>query len=81
MKTTLEIILITYNRKSHLRETLNWLFAENSPVKDLDITILNNKSTDGTTELIEEYKKTLSEHKTYNSYQKYRRQCKYCTGF
>ena len=57
MKTTLEIILITYNRKSHLRETLNWLFAENSPVKDLDITILNNKSTDGTTELIEEYKK------------------------
>lgn len=52
----LEIILITYNRKSYLQKTFNQIFAENSPIKDFPITILNNKSTDGTNELIEEYK-------------------------
>lgn len=57
MKDKLEIILITYNRKQYLEETLNQLFAENSPVKDFSITVLNNASTDGTTKLLEEYSK------------------------
>ena len=52
----LEIILVTFNRKEHLQNTFDQIFADNSPIKDLDITILDNKSTDGTSELIEEYK-------------------------
>lgn len=55
IKDKLDIVLITYNRKSYLEETLNQLLDENSPVKDFDITVLNNASTDGTTELLNEY--------------------------
>lgn len=51
----LEIILITYNRKTYLKKTLEQIFAENSPLKNLQITILDNKSTDGSSELIEKY--------------------------
>lgn len=53
----LEIILITYNRKQYLENTLKQILAPNSPLANLDITILNNKSTDGTFELVEEYSK------------------------
>lgn len=55
LKEKLEVILITYNRKKHLKRTLEQIFADNSPIKDLNITILDNKSTDGSTELIDEY--------------------------
>lgn len=51
----LEVVLITYNRKSFLENTLSKIFAENSPIKDLQITVLDNKSDDGSSELIEEY--------------------------
>lgn len=54
MKNTLEIILITYNRKSFLQKTFRQLLAESSPVKDLDITVLDNCSTDGTSEYLKE---------------------------
>lgn len=60
LKEKLEIILITYNRKKPLQKTLEQLFAEDSPVKDLDITILDNHSTDGTTELVKSF---ANEHK------------------
>lgn len=53
----LEIILITYNRKEQLQNTFNQIFADNSPIKNLPITILDNKSTDGSSELIEKYQK------------------------
>ncbi|XVJ50980.1 MAG: glycosyltransferase family 2 protein [Vampirovibrio sp.] len=52
---SLDIILITYNRKEHLQATLESLFAEDSPVRSLPLTILNNASTDGSTELINDY--------------------------
>ena len=52
----LEIILVTYNRKGHLESTFKQIFAQDSPIKNLPITVLNNKSTDGTSELIEYYK-------------------------
>ncbi len=55
LKDKLEIFLITFNRKNDLENTLRELFAEDSPVRNLDITILNNHSTDGTTELVDEY--------------------------
>ncbi len=51
----LEIILITYNRKKHLQNTFNQIFAQESPIKDFPITILDNASTDGTSELIKTY--------------------------
>jgi len=55
LEETLEIFLITYNRKKHLQKTFDQIFAENSPIKDLQITIIDNNSTDGTFELIQEY--------------------------
>ena len=56
LKNTLEIILVTYNRKKHLKHTLDMLLDEKSPVRNLDFTILDNASTDGSGELIESYK-------------------------
>lgn len=56
LEDKLEIFIITYNRKDNLAETFNQIFDYNSPIKDFPITILDNKSNDGTAELIEEYK-------------------------
>lgn len=55
LKERLEIILVTYNRKIFLKKTLEKLFSESSPVKNLSITVLDNASDDGTGELIDEY--------------------------
>lgn len=55
LKDRLDIVLVTYNRKDFLAKTLEQIFSDNSPIKNLDITILNNNSTDGSTELINEY--------------------------
>lgn len=55
LKDKLQIFLITYNRKNLLKNTFNQIFAENSPIRNFDITILDNASTDGTSELIEDY--------------------------
>lgn len=57
IKDRLKIILITYNRCDALKDTLEQIMAEDSPIKDFDITILNNVSTDGTDDLIYEYQK------------------------
>ena len=51
----LEIIIITYNRKKELAQTLDSLLAKLSPVRELRITILDNASTDGTAEICAEY--------------------------
>lgn len=51
----LEIIIPTYNRRDFLKRTLEQLLAENSPVRGCAITLLDNHSTDGTAELIEQY--------------------------
>ena len=51
----LEIIIPTYNRKPHLQRTLTQLTAPESPVRKLSITVLDNSSTDGTSDLIEEF--------------------------
>lgn len=55
IKNKLQIYLITYNRKQKLQKTFEQIFAEDSPIKNFDITILDNASTDGSSELIEEY--------------------------
>lgn len=55
LKIKLQIYLITYNRLEHLKRTFNQILSENSPIKDFDITILDNASNDGTSEYIDEY--------------------------
>ena len=40
----LDIVLITYNRKESLKNTLEQISTENSPIKNFKITILNNNS-------------------------------------
>jgi glycosyltransferase involved in cell wall biosynthesis len=60
LKDILEIFLITYSRKTYLQRTFNQIFADSSPIRDFDITILNNNSNDGTTELVEKYKEKFN---------------------
>lgn len=55
MKNTLELFLITYNRKEKCHLTLQTLLAEDSPVRDLPLTILDNASTDGTSEMLVDF--------------------------
>lgn len=59
LKDKLQICIITYNRKKYIQRTLDQLLAENSPIRDYDIIVLDNASTDGTSELIEEYCKSF----------------------
>ena len=55
LREKLDICLITYNRMELLKQTLEQIVADNSPMRDFEITVLDNSSTDGTTELIDEY--------------------------
>lgn len=57
LKDLLEIIIITYNREKYIERTLAQLFADDSPIKNFDITIFDNKSTDRTPVIIAEYQK------------------------
>ena len=54
-KDKLQIILITYNREQFLSKTLSSLFSDTSPVKNYDITVLDNHSTDDTRSLVEKH--------------------------
>lgn len=54
-KINLELFLVTYNRKDFLQKTLQAVLGENSPVKNFPLTVLDNCSTDGTSELIDTY--------------------------
>lgn len=53
LKDKLEIFIITYNRKKYLEHTLQQVYSKKSPIRDFQITILDNKSSDGTSELID----------------------------
>ena len=48
LKDNIDIFLITYNRVEKLERTLGRLFADDSPIKNFEIKILDNASTDGT---------------------------------
>jgi glycosyltransferase involved in cell wall biosynthesis len=48
----LEIVIPTFNRCEKLGITFSYLLGENSPVKNCDITILDNCSTDDTPNLV-----------------------------
>lgn len=51
----LDIFVITYNRALQLKDTLNFLLSENSPIRNFEITIIDNNSTDNTNEIVKEY--------------------------
>ena len=51
----LEIVIITYNRKREIKQTLDSLMASYSPVRRCPITILDNCSTDGASEVCAEF--------------------------
>ncbi len=69
IKDRLDIYLITYNRSKKLEQTLNTLLAENSPIKDFDIKIIDNNSTDETADIIKKIKKKYSNvHYEKNKY-------------
>ena len=53
LREKLEIYLITYNRQNALKHTLERLLEEGSPLKDVTIYVLDNKSPDGTKTVVE----------------------------
>ncbi len=55
MQEILEILIPTYNRKPYIERTLKQLTAKDSPVRNLKITVLDNASTDGSSEIIESF--------------------------
>ncbi len=48
----LDVYIITYNRKDYLQNMLQSLVASKSPLKDVDIKVVDNNSNDGTAELL-----------------------------
>lgn len=56
----LEIFIITYNRKEKLKKTFEQIFDSSSPVRNLDIKVIDNCSTDGTKDLCAEYASRFS---------------------
>lgn len=55
LKEDLDIFLITYNRAEKLKKTLGFLFAPNSPIKDFEILVIDNNSTDSTPQVVREF--------------------------
>lgn len=51
----LQIFIVTYNRSRYLRRTLTQLLAETSPVRNCEIVILDNHSTDETRDVAQEF--------------------------
>ena len=47
LQENLFISLVTYNRKDYLKRTLDKLLEDSSPLRNVDITILDNASDDG----------------------------------
>ncbi|MBP5511119.1 MAG: glycosyltransferase family 2 protein [Kiritimatiellae bacterium] len=48
----LGIVITTYNRATHLERTLTTLLADDSPVKDCQITVQSNHSSDETPDVV-----------------------------
>ena len=60
LKNKLQIFLITYNRDKKLKLTLDSIFSQESPIKDFDITVIDNNSTDSTPQVVQEFSKQFS---------------------
>ncbi len=55
LKDKLQIILITYNRENALSRTLKCLLDHKSPVREVSIHVIDNKSSDSTKTVVEEF--------------------------
>ena len=55
LKNKLEIFVITYNRAEKLKSTLEKLADNRSPVRNFDVKILDNASTDNTENICHEF--------------------------
>src|SRR6185437_5653001 len=51
----ISVIICTYNREKFILMTLECLAIQNFPIKDFEIIIVNNKSTDGTKAICENF--------------------------
>ena len=54
----LQLFIVTFNRRNYLERTLKKILSSESPIKNCAITIFDNCSTDGTSELLAEYSRT-----------------------
>lgn len=52
---SLDIFLITYNRAKCLDKTLSQILSVKSPIRNFEIKIIDNNSTDNTKEIVEKY--------------------------
>ena len=55
LSNEMDIFIFTYNRSKYLKETLEQLLNDKSPVKDFYITILDNHSSDDTEAVCKSY--------------------------
>lgn len=63
----LDIFIITYNRAEFLDNTLKQLLAEESPIKNATIKILDNNSTDNTALIVQKYQQNNPNLKYYKN--------------
>ena len=67
---SLDIFLITYNRAKSLDKTLSQILSVESPIRDFEIQIIDNNSTDNTREIVakwqEEFPNLKYEKNKYN---------------
>ena len=54
---SLQIILVTYNRRKFAQRTLETILAPDSPVRDCAVLVIDNKSDDGTPEMVSAFAK------------------------
>ena len=55
IKDKLQIMIVTNNRDIYLEKTLNFLTNDEAPVKECDICILDNKSSDNTPNVVKNF--------------------------
>lgn len=55
LKESLQILIPTYNRSAQLQGMLETLLADSSPVKNCEIKIIDNASTDNTAEICKQF--------------------------
>ena len=53
----LDIFLITFNRAKALDRTLEQLLDDKSPIKDFEINIIDNNSSDNTSLIVQKWQK------------------------
>lgn len=69
MNSSVNAVIVTYNRKDLLRESINAVFAQT--VKLNKLIVIDNASTDGTDIVLEEYKKKYSNIVSYTMSKNY----------